>query len=860
MTHPEVPFESQPMRRWSPLFSLLFPGLGQILQGRRSQGLGLAVTVAVLGGLILWQGMPLLFVPLIAIWLWGVWDAVQAARNRPSGTVVPFLLAALIVYVLAFRATEVDLQRLVSGWPAIRPIVRALVRPELLAYPTEDRIGYLPFQSPCIQPLPLPEGRASTEPRLITDVPCAALGETITLEGEGFFPDTEVEIWWQNPIGDYQRVLKDGLPLVVLADGEGRFRVSIEVPRMAVPLDQLPAPGQTQTHRIEARQHKPYGSRQPTETLSLVWRKIGETIALAFIATVLGAVFALPLSFLAARNLMFGNPFARAVYYVVRTFLNIFRSIETLMWAIIFAVWVGLGPFDGMIALWIHTIAALGKLYSEAVEGIDPGPIEAVRATGANWSQTIVYAVLPQFMPSLLAFTLYRWDINLRMSTVIGLVSNAGLGFLIIQWIRLSQYNAMATAIIAIVLVVALLDYVSAAVRERILAGGTSRKGGLLRRYGFPLLLVGGFIWLLGWSWRVAEVNLATLVEGAPNGLRLARSFLLPDLVTRPKEDVRVVAELPVPCPEYFSPSSPPKTGPRVLLSVPCGSPGDPLVISGYDLPPNTTVSVRWLFPDGAFLRVKENCCTTDASGTVRLETRIHPLMEVPSNEEGSEYGKVEVTWKRVVGGPRPSEALITTLNLSLVTLLMALVATTLGSVVAIPLSFLGASNVTGRGPVGRSIYFIARTVFNLWRSIEPMILAVICASWVGLGPFAGVLALALNNIPNLAKLFSEAIEEIDPGPVEAVTATGANRLQVLVYAVLPQLVPRFLAYILYQWDINIRMSTVIGFVGGGGIGQQFRVWVGLNRYAAAGTATWAIVAMVWGMDYVSARVRARLV
>jgi len=220
----------------------------------------------------------------------------------------------------------------------------------------------------------------------------------------------------------------------------------------------------------------------------------------------------------------------------------------------------------------------------------------------------------------------------------------------------------------------------------------------------------------------------------------------------------------------------------------------------------------------------------------------------------------VEISWKRTVGGYRPSEALVTTVNLSLVTLLMALMATTLGSVVAVPLSFLGASNVMGRGLVGRAAYFAARTVFNLWRSVEPMILAVICASWVGLGPFAGVLALALNNIPNLAKLFSEAIEEIDPGPVEAVTATGANPLQVLVYAVLPQLVPRFLAYILYQWDINIRMSTVIGFVGGGGIGQQFRVWVGLNQYAAAGTATWAIVAMVWGMDYVSAKARARLI
>ena len=148
---------------------------------------------------------------------------------------------------------------------------------------------------------------------------------------------------------------------------------------------------------------------------------------------------------------------------------------------------------------------------------------------------------------------------------------------------------------------------------------------------------------------------------------------------------------------------------------------------------------------------------------------------------------------------------------------------------------------------------------FNLLRSVEPLILALVASAWVGPGPFAGVIALSVNNIPNLGKLFSETIEEIDTGPVEAVTATGANRLQTLVYAVIPQLVPKFLAFILYTWDINIRMSTVIGFVGGGGIGQQFRLWVGLNQYAAAGMATWAIVAMVWGMDYFCARTREAL-
>jgi phosphonate transport system permease protein len=213
-----------------------------------------------------------------------------------------------------------------------------------------------------------------------------------------------------------------------------------------------------------------------------------------------------------------------------------------------------------------------------------------------------------------------------------------------------------------------------------------------------------------------------------------------------------------------------------------------------------------------------------------------------------------------VAGRAQVSETVQTVVNLSILTLLMALVATTLGALFAIPLSFLAARNIMGESRLGQTIYHSLRTIFNITRSVEPLILVLVAATWVGAGPFAGVLALALSNIPNLGKLFSESIEEIDPGPVEAVMTSGADRLQTLVYAVVPQLVPPFLAFTIYQWDINIRMSTVIGFVGGGGIGQQFRIWVSLNQYAAAGTAIWAIVIMVWSMDYLSAKARERLV
>lgn len=114
------------------------------------------------------------------------------------------------------------------------------------------------------------------------------------------------------------------------------------------------------------------------------------------------------------------------------------------------------------------TSAALGKLYSEQVESIDPGPIEAIQATGANTLQTIIFGVVPQIVPPYLAFTIYRWDINVRMSTVIGFVGGGGIGFILIQWVNLLRYKQAGVAVWAIVIVVWVMDYVSSVVREKI--------------------------------------------------------------------------------------------------------------------------------------------------------------------------------------------------------------------------------------------------------------------------------------------------------------------------------------------------------------------------------------------------------
>jgi phosphonate ABC transporter permease subunit PhnE len=160
-------------------------------------------------------------------------------------------------------------------------------------------------------------------------------------------------------------------------------------------------------------------------------------------------------------------PVGSTIYFIMRTILNAIRSIEPLIYVIVFVVWVGIGPFAGALALALHTIAALAKLYSEQVESILPGPLEAVTATGATRLQMIVYAVVPQIIPPYISFTMYRWDINVRMSTIIGFAGGGGIGFLLQQNIRLLDYRAASVQMLAIAIVVASMDYTSALIRER---------------------------------------------------------------------------------------------------------------------------------------------------------------------------------------------------------------------------------------------------------------------------------------------------------------------------------------------------------------------------------------------------------
>ena len=193
-----------------------------------------------------------------------------------------------------------------------------------------------------------------------------------------------------------------------------------------------------------------------------------ETVYMAFIATTLAVPLAFLLGFFAARNLMNASVIAKAVYSVTRFIMNISRSIEPLVWAVIFSVWVGIGPFAGMLALWLHSVASLAKLYSEQIENINDGPVEAMRATGAHPIQVVWYGVVPQIILPYLSFTIYRWDINVRMATIIGLVGGGGIGTMLMQYQGLAKWNEVGLLVIVIAAIVWIMDWSSSRIREAI--------------------------------------------------------------------------------------------------------------------------------------------------------------------------------------------------------------------------------------------------------------------------------------------------------------------------------------------------------------------------------------------------------
>lgn len=187
-----------------------------------------------------------------------------------------------------------------------------------------------------------------------------------------------------------------------------------------------------------------------------------ETIQMALAGTFAAFLVSFPLGFLAARNTT-PHP---SVYYATRVVLNFLRTIPDLALGLLFVAAVGLGAFAGTLALAIHTATVLGKLLSESVENIDEGVVEAIRATGAGYSQILAFAVLPQILPDLISFTLYRLETNIRAASVLGLIGAGGIGYLMNTSFRTFQYQEASAIVLVLIGLVMVVDYASSRLRR----------------------------------------------------------------------------------------------------------------------------------------------------------------------------------------------------------------------------------------------------------------------------------------------------------------------------------------------------------------------------------------------------------
>jgi phosphonate transport system permease protein len=209
-----------------------------------------------------------------------------------------------------------------------------------------------------------------------------------------------------------------------------------------------------------------FGRMAPDLTaLPQIWPPLLQTIQIAYVATIIGAIIAIPLVFLASANTAF-DPVSM---WIARTLLTVLRSIPDLLWAALFVAVLGLGALPGVVALTLFSVGVLAKLGSETVESIDPGPLEALKAVGAGRNRTILFAVVPQIAATMVSYMLYVFEINVRASVVIGFVGAGGIGVLLQTYMNFFDYPGLGTLILVIFIVVLAIDGLSVWARSRLI-------------------------------------------------------------------------------------------------------------------------------------------------------------------------------------------------------------------------------------------------------------------------------------------------------------------------------------------------------------------------------------------------------
>ncbi|HVX47249.1 MAG TPA: ABC transporter permease subunit, partial [Mycobacteriales bacterium] len=463
-------------------------------------------------------------------------------------------------------------------------------------------------------------------------------------------------------------------------------------------------------------------------------RLCGQTLSIVVCATLLSVIISIPLALLAARNITEAAP----VRGFARTLIVIARAIPDVVFAIVAFRIFGLGGLTGIVAMGLHSVGMVGKLYADTIEHLDEGQRRAVRATGASGWQELTVGVFPQVLPALLATALHRLDINLRVSVVLGFVGVNGLGYAIANAVTSLDYQrGMALALVVVALCVA-VELACSGIRHRLLTGGKSGRSARLAAPG-----------QISPPWTVRRAAHTTAAVAAACAI------------------------------------------------IACGYGAD---ISGRALldAPHQTVSALRLF--------------------------------VPPSTGGIASTLFSDLW---------------------LTVKIALASTLIGFVLAVPMGLLAARNVS---PLPR---FAAgfRTLIVLVRGIPELILGIVFVVITGLGAVAATLALSVGAVGLLGKLIADSLEEIEPGVLTAIRATGAGRLQVLA-AVVPCVAPALVAHGLYQLDVNIRSATLLGIVGAGGIGYDLLNAARVQEFGVVTTVLLMVLAIVLAVEAIAIGLR----
>jgi phosphonate transport system permease protein len=506
------------------------------------------------------------------------------------------------------------------------------------------------------------------------------------------------------------------------------------------------------------------------------------TVCMAIIGTALAVVLGVIVGFLAARNTT-PHPVVR---WLARGLIVLCRSIPDLVFAIIFVEALGVGVLPGVLALGFHSIGMLGKLYAEAIEQVPTQPREAVTATGAGRLQNLATSVLPQVMPAFSSITLYRLDINLRSSVILGYVGAGGIGFLLEEDVEGLNFKHAVGIVLVIFALIVLMEFVSALIRRSLIgedAPAISGRPGYKRRASQPLP-----------RW------LGAVIPGQRPPLRSPAGY-----GAGGGESGGTVREKgsgsgrPIAAPQRWDPTRPPWTAARVH---------------------------QHLYVGGAVVLIAVSLWAT----------KINPISAVAD---------VRQIWDtfRLYFPPDFSTDRGGLISGTLQSISVAVVATIVGLVFALPIGLAAARNVASPW-----VYRTTRGFLVIVRAVPEVILAIVFVVAVGLGLIAGTFALIVGTVGFLSKLVADGIEEVSPQPREAVLSAGAAKLQETVTSVIQPAAPALVGNSMYMLDVNFRSSTILGLVGGGGIGFILYQSIQVLAYRTTGAiiiSTFVVVLLI---------------